>query len=146
MGEISDHERIVRQVEGGEERLSNRRQQHELLEWKASRGLSIDFSAVFYTKFKSKLFTVEADRFMAERVLKVGTSNITKLREEIRDEPMFRFDHYLRTRNETELNKRMASIYKLIEKEKDSEGYEGRKRERLWEEEVAEEGACRKRL
>ena len=33
---------------------------------------------------------------------------------------MFRFDHYFRTRNETELNKRMASIYKLIEKEKDS--------------------------
>lgn len=36
---------------------------------------------------------------------------------------MFRFDHYLRSRTESELNKRMLSIYKLIEKEKDNEQY-----------------------
>lgn len=36
---------------------------------------------------------------------------------------MFRFDHYLRSRTESELNKRMLSIYKLIEKEKDNEDY-----------------------
>jgi hypothetical protein len=33
---------------------------------------------------------------------------------------MFRFDHFLRTRSEGELNKRLASIYKLIEKERDN--------------------------
>ncbi len=32
---------------------------------------------------------------------------------------MFRFDHYFRSRTESELNKRMQSIYRLIEKEKD---------------------------
>jgi hypothetical protein len=43
------------------------------------------------------------------------------VREQIRVESMFRFDHYLRSRTESELNKRMLSIYKLIEKEKDNE-------------------------
>ena len=36
---------------------------------------------------------------------------------------MFRFDHFLRSRSESELNKRMQSIYKLLEKEKDNEDY-----------------------
>lgn len=36
---------------------------------------------------------------------------------------MFRFDHYLRSRTESELNKRMLSIYKLIEKEKDNDDF-----------------------
>jgi SWI/SNF-related matrix-associated actin-dependent regulator of chromatin subfamily A member 5 len=61
----------------------------------------MDFSSTFYSKFKSKLFSIEADRYMAEKVLKLGTKNITKLKESIREEPMFRFDHYFRTRNET---------------------------------------------
>ena len=41
------------------------------------------------------------------------------VREKIRTEPMFRFDNYFRSRTESELNKRMQSIYRLIEKEKD---------------------------
>ena len=45
------------------------------------------------------------------------------VREKVRIEPAFRFDHYLRSRTESELNKRMLSIYKLIEKEKDNEDY-----------------------
>lgn len=45
------------------------------------------------------------------------------VREKIRVEPMFRFDHYLRSRTQSQLNKRMLSIYKLIEKEKDNQEY-----------------------
>lgn len=43
------------------------------------------------------------------------------VKERIRIEPAFRFDHFLRSRSESELNKRMLSIYKLIEKERDNE-------------------------
>lgn len=32
---------------------------------------------------------------------------------------MFRFDYHFRSRTESELNKRLQSLYKLIEKEKD---------------------------
>lgn len=45
------------------------------------------------------------------------------VKEKIRVESMFRFDHFLRSRTESELNKRMLSIYKLIEKEKDNDEY-----------------------
>jgi SWI/SNF-related matrix-associated actin-dependent regulator of chromatin subfamily A member 5 len=43
------------------------------------------------------------------------------VKEKIRVEPMFRFDHFLRSRSDSELNKRLLSIYKLIEKEKDND-------------------------
>ncbi len=45
---------------------------------------------------------------------------MSQVKEKIRVEPMFRFDHFLRSRSESELNKRMLSIYKLIEKERDN--------------------------
>lgn len=45
------------------------------------------------------------------------------VKEKIRVESMFRYDHFFRSRTESELNKRMQSIYKLIEKEKDNEEY-----------------------
>lgn len=44
---------------------------------------------------------------------------MTRVRDLIRTESMFRFDHFFRSRTESELNKRMLSLYKLIEKEKD---------------------------
>lgn len=44
---------------------------------------------------------------------------MTFIKEKIRMEPMFRFDHHFRSRSESELNKRLQSLYKLIEKEKD---------------------------
>ena len=46
-----------------------------------------------------------------------------QVKEKIRVESMFRFDHYLRSRTQSELNKRMLSIYKLIQKEKDNDEY-----------------------
>ena len=77
----------------------------------------------FFCMFRSKLFSIDADRFLAQNVYKAGIRNMSAVREKIRVEPMFRFDHYLRSRTESELNKRMLSMYKLIEKEKDNEDY-----------------------
>ena len=41
------------------------------------------------------------------------------IKDKIRNQPMFRFDHHFRSRTESELNKRLQSLYKLLEKEKD---------------------------
>ncbi len=73
-----------------------------------------------YTKFRSKLFSIDADRCLAQNIHHHGIKNMSTVREQIRVESMFRFDHYLRSRTDSELNKRMLSIYKLIEKEKDN--------------------------
>lgn len=48
---------------------------------------------------------------------------MAQVKEKIRVESMFRFDHFLRSRTQSELNKRMLSIYKLIEKEKDNDDF-----------------------
>ena len=45
------------------------------------------------------------------------------IRDKIRSEPMFRFDFHYRSRTQSELNKRLQSLYKLIEKEKDMAEY-----------------------
>lgn len=40
----------------------------------------MEFNPTIYTKFKSKLFSVDADRFLAEKALELGTRNITKVK------------------------------------------------------------------
>lgn len=99
---------------------------------------------MIYTKFKSKLFSIEADRFLAETVYELGPRSMTQVKERIRDEPIFRFDHYFRSRGESDLNKRMVSVYRLIEKERDNEMYglendrEKNKRVRGWDSEFSQ--------
>lgn len=102
----------------------------------------MEFNPTHYNKFKSKLYSLDADIFLSEKVLAYGTRHIVKVKEDIRQESIFRFDHYLRTRNESDLNKRLASIYKLLEKERDNDMYgldrnadnsNKRKRVRPWE-------------
>ena len=83
----------------------------------------MEFNPAVYTKFRSKLFSIDADRFLAQNVYKLGLKHMNQVKEKIRVESMFRFDHFLRSRTESELNKRMLSIYKLIEKEKDNDEY-----------------------
>lgn len=56
---------------------------------------------------------------MAQSAYKHGLKNMSVIRNKIRSEPMFRFDFHFRSRTESELNKRLQSLYKLIEKEKD---------------------------
>lgn len=79
----------------------------------------MDFNPSVYTKFRSKLFTLEADRFLVQNLLEVGSGNMSVVRDLIRSESMFRYDHFFRSRTESELSKRMLSLYKLIEKERD---------------------------
>lgn len=79
----------------------------------------MDFNPSVYTKFRSKLFSMEADRYLVQKLLELGGSNMPAVRDLVRGESMFRFDHFFRSRTESELSKRMLSLYKLIEKERD---------------------------
>jgi SWI/SNF-related matrix-associated actin-dependent regulator of chromatin subfamily A member 5 len=76
-----------------------------------------------YNKFKSKFYPVDLDVFLSEKVLEYGPRKIAKVKDDIKHELMFRFDHYIRTRTEADLNKRLNSIYRLLEKEKELDTY-----------------------
>jgi SWI/SNF-related matrix-associated actin-dependent regulator of chromatin subfamily A member 5 len=80
------------------------------------QGHEVDFNSTVYTKFRSKLFTIEADKYLMQNMLELGMNNMFIVRDLLRTESMFRFDHFFRTRTESELSKRMLSLYKLIEK------------------------------
>lgn len=49
----------------------------------------------------------------------LGVHNIAAVRDKIREEQMFRFDNFFKSRTESELNKRIQSLYKLLEKERE---------------------------
>jgi SWI/SNF-related matrix-associated actin-dependent regulator of chromatin subfamily A member 5 len=65
LSELSDFEKVLKQIEGGETKLENKKQQLELLEWKKAAYPVIDFNPNIYTKFKSKLYSIDADKFLA---------------------------------------------------------------------------------
>ena len=44
----------------------------------------MEFNPLIYNKFKSKLFSVDADVFLAEAVLKYGVRAMQHINEEIR--------------------------------------------------------------
>lgn len=50
----------------------------------------------------------------------VGYGNWSELKKAIRKEPMFRFDHAFKCKTENELKNRVASLVKVLTKEKDS--------------------------
>lgn len=44
----------------------------------------MEFNPSVYTKFKSKLYSVEADRYLAQNIYEMGLRNMTQVREKIR--------------------------------------------------------------
>jgi hypothetical protein len=49
------------------------------------QGHETDFNPTVYTKFRSKLFTIEADKFLVQNLLDVGMSNMSIVRDLIRN-------------------------------------------------------------
>lgn len=70
----------MKQIQGGEEKIANKKHHTELLEWKASKCYEIDFNPQIYTKFKSKLFTIDADRYLAQCAYKFGLKSMSLIR------------------------------------------------------------------
>lgn len=114
--ELGEKEKIKKQILSGEEKVASRKHHQLLLDWKGNQSYDIDFNPSVYTKFRSKQFTLEADKYLVNKLYKLGISSIAAVREAIRKESMFRFDQFFRSRTESELNRRMQSLYKLIEK------------------------------
>ena len=101
INDLTEKDRVLKQIQTGQEKIANKKYNMELLEWKASKCYEIDFNPQIYTKFKSKLFTIDADRYLAQMAYKYGLKNMSLIKEKIRTEAMFRFDHHFRSRTES---------------------------------------------
>ena len=63
----------------------------------------IVFNPQIYNKFKSKLFSIENDKYLVYGTNEVGYGNWSALKKLIKNEHIFKFDHAFKCKTEQEL-------------------------------------------
>jgi SWI/SNF-related matrix-associated actin-dependent regulator of chromatin subfamily A member 5 len=125
--ELSDKERILKNIEKRENMAERHRHAQRLLDKKVSqyrvpiRDISFDVSG----SHKSKIFTAENDRVLLCLAKTVGYGNWEELKVRTRLSPYTRFDYMLKSRTAGELQRRVDSLLRVLEKEED-EKHDGR--------------------
>ncbi|KAI5004690.1 hypothetical protein ZWY2020_031933 [Hordeum vulgare] len=134
--ELSDYERIMKNIERGEGRINRKdvimtaigkkldRYKNPWLELKVQYGTS-----------KGKFYTEECDRFMLCMAHKLGYGKWDELRAAFRKSPLFRFDWFVKARSAQELARRCDTLVRLIEKE--NQEYDERERQARKEKRLA---------
>ncbi|XP_017490959.1 PREDICTED: chromatin-remodeling complex ATPase chain Iswi-like [Rhagoletis zephyria] len=119
--ELADGEKIIAQIEKGEQRIKRRQDIKKAIEAKMAR-----YSAPFhqlrinYGANKGKNYIEEEDRYLICSLHKLGVDreNVYEdLKLAIREAPQFRFDWFLKSRTTSELQRRCNTLITLIERE-----------------------------
>uniref|UniRef100_A0A914YR45 Uncharacterized protein n=1 Tax=Panagrolaimus superbus TaxID=310955 RepID=A0A914YR45_9BILA len=123
--DLTDHEKILAQIERGEQRIEKRQAVKQALDRKVAK-----YKAPFhqlrlpYGGNKCKNYNEEEDRFLICRLHELGFDNenvYDELRESIRTAPQFRFDWFIKSRTPLELQRRCQALIAMIEKEMERE-------------------------
>ncbi|KIH86801.1 chromatin remodelling complex ATPase chain ISW1 [Sporothrix brasiliensis 5110] len=123
--EISDYPRAIKVIEDGEEKLRKIEHQRKMLRKKMQQyrvplqQLRINYSVSTTNK---KVYTEEEDRFLLVQLDKHGVDSdgiYEKIRDEIRESPLFRFDWFFLSRTPSELSRRCTTLLTTIVKEFD---------------------------
>lgn len=133
--ELPEFDKIIKNIERGEEMIRQKELSIELIDKKCKQKKfydDLDFNNNIYSKFRSRFYSVDHDKYLIFASYKFGYGNWYEVRLGIKREDSFEFDDYFKSRTETELNKRMASLLKVIKAELD---YEEKKKEYRKEEE-----------
>lgn len=121
--EIADHDKYIRAIELGEERLRRSQLQRKLLRRKMEmyrvplQQLKINYTVSTTNK---KVYTEEEDRFllvMLDRYGVDGEGLYERIRDEIRDSPLFRFDWFFLSRTPIELSRRCTTLLTTVGRE-----------------------------
>lgn len=145
--EISNHEKHIQSIEEGEERQAKIVKQGQYLRQKMAmyrvplQQLKINYTVSTTNK---KVYTEEEDRFLLVMIDKFGleTENLyEKIRDEVRDSPLFRFDWFFLSRTPQEIGRRCNTLITTVSREMmelngEKENVKGGKRE---SEELSEE-------
>ncbi|KAJ3324279.1 hypothetical protein HDV06_000318 [Boothiomyces sp. JEL0866] len=138
--ELSDHEKILQNIERAETRLQRITETNNAIAQKiALYRVPLQQIKFNYGQNKGKMYTEEEDRFLFVMLHKFGygTDEIyEKIRAEIKKSPLFRFDWYFKSRNAIEIQRRCATLVMLIEKEFGVDSTDGRKRKAVLIEDV----------
>ncbi|RWQ92696.1 putative SNF2 family helicase/ATPase [Paecilomyces variotii] len=156
--EIQDYPKYLRVIEQGEEKMRKMNHQRKMLRKKMEmyrvplQQLKINYTVSTTNK---KVYTEEEDRFllvMLDRYGVDGEGLYEKIRDEIRESPLFRFDWFFLSRTPVEIGRRCTTLLNTIAREfegpdgkSNGEGGKGRGRDRDEEDENEEEEAPAKK-
>jgi SWI/SNF-related matrix-associated actin-dependent regulator of chromatin subfamily A member 5 len=139
---IEGWEKHLASIEAGEERLRKTEHQRKMLRKKMQQyrvplqQLKINYTVSTTNK---KVYTEEEDRFLLVMLDRHGleTENLyDKIRDEVRESPLFRFDWFLLSRTPIELGRRCTTLLNTVAREfgdpdeKLTNGHKGRGRDR----------------
>ncbi|OJJ82900.1 putative SNF2 family helicase/ATPase [Aspergillus glaucus CBS 516.65] len=156
--EIQDYPKYLRVIDQGEEKLRKMGHQRKMLRKKIEmyrvplQQLKINYTVSTTNK---KVYTEEEDRFllvMLDRYGVDGEGLYEKIRDEIRESPLFRFDWFFLSRTPVEIGRRCTTLLNTVAKEfepgdgkANGEAGKGRGRGREDEDEEIEEEAPAKK-
>ncbi|KAJ4302583.1 chromatin remodeling complex Adenosinetriphosphatase [Collariella sp. IMI 366227] len=121
--EIADYPKYLKIIEDGEERMRKIEHQRKMLRRKMGQyrvplqQLKINYSVSTTNK---KVYTEEEDRFLLVLLDKYGVDSegiYERIRDEIRESPLFRFDWFFLSRTPTELGRRCNTLLTTVVKE-----------------------------
>ncbi|KAL2534594.1 chromatin remodeling factor17 [Abeliophyllum distichum] len=126
--ELNDYDRIIKNIERGEARISRRDEIMKAIGKKLDRYKNPWLELrIQYGQNKGKLYNEECDRFMICMVHKLGYGNWDELKAAFRMSPLFRFDWFVKSRTTQELARRCDTLIRLVERE--NQEYDERERQ-----------------
>jgi len=149
--EIADYPKYLKVIEDGEERMRKIEHQRKMLRKKMQQvrvplqQLKINYSVSTTNK---KVYTEEEDRFLLVLLDKYGVDSegiYERIRDEIRESPLFRFDWFFLSRTPIEISRRCNTLLTTIVKEFEdvnttkANGANGKKRDAVEDEENDED-------
>ncbi|KAK4755650.1 hypothetical protein SAY87_009407 [Trapa incisa] len=138
--ELSDYDRIIKNIERGEARISRKDEIMKAIGKKLDRYKNPWLELkIQYGQNKGKLYNEECDRFMICMVHKLGYGNWDELKAAFRTSPLFRFDWFVKSRTTQELARRCDTLIRLVEKE--NQEYDERERQARKEKKLAKSTA-----
>ncbi|ERN16917.1 probable chromatin-remodeling complex ATPase chain [Amborella trichopoda] len=126
--ELNDYDRIIKNIERGEARISRKDEIMKAIGKKLDRYKNPWLELkIQYGQNKGKLYNEECDRYMLCMVHKLGYGNWDELKAAFRTSPLFRFDWFVKSRTVQELARRCDTLIRLVERE--NQEYDERERQ-----------------
>ncbi|KAJ8573847.1 hypothetical protein K7X08_010358 [Anisodus acutangulus] len=142
--ELNDYDRIIKNIERGEARISRKDEIMKAIRKKLDRYKNPWLELkIQYGQNKGKLYNEECDRFMMCMVHKLGYGNWDELKAAFRTSPLFRFDWFVKSRTTQELARRCDTLVRLVERE--NQEFDERERQARKEKKLAKNTTPSKR-
>jgi SWI/SNF-related matrix-associated actin-dependent regulator of chromatin subfamily A member 5 len=118
----TEWDRIIKNIEKGEETRRELQESQRLLASCCQHANHFDDIKILpesYSKYRSKVFLEEHDRFILYYAGKNGGIDSVQIVQEIRKEDSFKMDYFIRSRTEVDISKRLQLLLKYLRAEEE---------------------------